>query len=163
MLGLAVASAVVLLPITRATPQFSSPSAEASPSEPAYTEGVASWYGDDFHGKPTANGEVYDMNGLTAAHKDLPIGTWVRVTNIRTKRTVVLRINDRGPWIPGRMLDVSKAAARSLGFMGSGLATVRMEVTEDPRKRTRVRAAGPVMVSSAMPVSVLADRHAERQ
>lgn len=162
-MGLAVTLAVVLMPVIRATPNGSLTPSDELPSGPAYTEGVASWYGEDFHGKPTASGEVYDMNGLTAAHTKLPLGTWIQVTNQRNNRTVVLRVNDRGPWIPGRMLDVSKAAARSLGFMGAGLATVRMEVTDAPRRPTRARAAGPVMVTAMSPLATSTGKPVERR
>ena len=82
--------------------------------------GVASWYGPGFHGRLTANGERFDMNELTAAHKTLPFGTRVLVHNPRTGKEVVVRINDRGPFIKGRMLDLSKAAATALGFKSRG-------------------------------------------
>ena len=82
--------------------------------------GVASWYGPGFHGRLTANGERFDMNELTAAHKTLPFGTRVLVHNPRTGKEVVVRINDRGPFIKGRMLDLSKAAAKALGFKSRG-------------------------------------------
>jgi rare lipoprotein A len=94
--------------------------------------GVASWYGEDFHGNPTANGEVYDMNGLTAAHRELPMGTRVRITNLLNRKSVTVRINDRGPAIPGRMIDVSMAAAKNLGFLRAGLAPVQMEIVKTP-------------------------------
>mgnify|MGYP001506967481 FL=1 len=82
--------------------------------------GVASWYGPGFHGRLTANGERFDMNELTAAHKTLPFGTRVLVHNPRTGKEVVVRINDRGPFIKGRMIDLSKAAAKALGFKSRG-------------------------------------------
>ena len=82
--------------------------------------GMASWYGPGFHGRLTANGERFDMNELTAAHKTLPFGTRVLVHNPRTGKEVVVRINDRGPFIKGRMLDLSKAAAKALGFKSRG-------------------------------------------
>ncbi len=84
----------------------------------------ASWYGPKFHGRTTANGETYDQWGMTAAHKTLPFGTMLRVTNVDNGRSVVVRINDRGPFIPGRDLDLSRAAAEELGF--GGVATVRV-------------------------------------
>jgi rare lipoprotein A len=95
--------------------------------------GLASWYGEEFQGNPTASGETYDMNGLTAAHRTLPLGTKLRVTNLRNNRSLVVRINDRGPFIHDRLLDVSRAVAWRLGFMGSGLARVRTEVISIPR------------------------------
>ncbi|SRR5579875_1792491 len=91
-------------------------------------DGLASWYGDEFQGSPTASGEIYDKNALTAAHPDLPLGTQIRVTNLRNRRALILRVNDRGPYVPGRLLDVSRAAARRLGFVNSGKAWVRIEV-----------------------------------
>jgi len=87
--------------------------------------GVASWYGAQFHGRATANGETYDMNALTAAHKTLPMPTLVRVTNLENGRAVVLRVNDRGPFAQGRIIDVSRRAAQLLGFEKHGTARVR--------------------------------------
>jgi rare lipoprotein A len=84
--------------------------------------GVASWYGPGFHGRKTANGERFDMNALTAAHRTLPLGTQVRVTNTHTGRSVVVRINDRGPYVGRRVIDLSKASAQAIGV--SGLAKV---------------------------------------
>ena len=96
--------------------------------------GVSSWYGDDFHGKPTANGEIFNKNALTAAHKTLPLPSIVRVTNLENKKSVILRINDRGPFVNDRLIDVSHAAALALGFRDSGLTKVRVKVLE---KETR--------------------------
>jgi len=98
-------------------------------------QGVASWYGPHFHGRKTSNGEIYDMYSLTAAHKTLPIGSLVRVVNPRTNRGVIVRINDRGPFIDGREIDVSYGAARSLGFAHRGLARLRIELLEVPEHR----------------------------
>ena len=92
--------------------------------------GISSYYADDFHGKLTANGEVYDMYGLTAAHKTLPINTIVRVTNLDNEKSLILRINDRGPYIKGRILDCSYGAAKKLGFLTNGTTKVRVEVIE---------------------------------
>lgn len=103
--------------------------------------GIASWYGSKFHGKRTANGEIYDMNLLTAAHKTLPMPTNARVTNLENGRSIVLRINDRGPFVNGRVLDVSRAAADALGFRLQGTARVRVEVIhERPANQTFVAA-----------------------
>jgi rare lipoprotein A len=96
--------------------------------------GVASWYGLEFQGYTTANGEVFDMNGLTAAHPTLPFGTTIRVTNLKNRKYVVLRINDRGPYIGQRMLDVSWAAADRLGFVNSGTTPVHVEVVTYPKR-----------------------------
>ncbi len=90
-------------------------------------QGVASWYGRDFHGKRTSNGERYDMNAMSAAHKTLPLGVYVRVKNIDNGREAVVRINDRGPFVKGRVIDLSFAAARKLGFDDVGTAPVRIE------------------------------------
>ncbi len=90
--------------------------------------GIASWYGPGFHGRRTASGQRYDMHAMTAAHKTLPFGTRVRVTNLANRRSVVLTINDRGPFVAGRIVDVSKRAAQTLGFERQGKARVSLEV-----------------------------------
>jgi len=104
-----------------------------SPAPPATTAGatqtgVASWYGPGFHGQPTSSGEIYDQNELTGAHRTLPLGTRVEVTNLDNGRSVEVRINDRGPFVDGRIIDLSYAAARSLGMIGPGTVPVRLEV-----------------------------------
>lgn len=111
--------------------------------------GVASWYGEEFDGSPTASGELYDMNGLTAASPDLPLGTKVSVTNLMNDRSLILRVNDRGPSIAGRLLDVSKAAAWRLGFMKLGLALVSIRVVSYPRSY-RKPSAGTIPQELAM-------------
>lgn len=88
--------------------------------------GNASWYGEPHHGRRTANGEVFDMNELTAAHKTLPFGTRVRVENLATGQAVVVRINDRGPFAPGRVIDLSRAAAERIGLIRAGVAPVAL-------------------------------------
>jgi rare lipoprotein A len=93
-----------------------------------YQIGTASWYGYDFHGRPTASGEPYDMYGMTAAHLTLPLGSYVRVTNLRNGRAVVVRVNDRGPIVPGRIIDLSYSAAEALQFQGRGLQRVRLDL-----------------------------------
>lgn len=99
------------------------------PPKPGWTQvGMASWYGPDFHGKRTANGEVYNMYDYTAAHKTLPFGTYVRVKNLDNGRSVVVRINDRGPFVRDRIIDLSYAAARAIGMVGPGTARVRLTV-----------------------------------
>lgn len=90
--------------------------------------GKASWYGKDFHGGKTANGERYDMESMTAAHRTLPFGTKIRVTNLENGNECIVRINNRGPYLRGRILDLSKGAARQLGMVGRGIARVKMEV-----------------------------------
>lgn len=90
-------------------------------------EGIASWYGPGFHGKTTANGEAYNQYAMTAAHKILPLGTQVRVTNLATGRSIQVRINDRGPFVDDRVIDLSKAAATRLAIIGKGTARVRIQ------------------------------------
>ncbi|HDP25445.1 MAG TPA: septal ring lytic transglycosylase RlpA family protein [Deltaproteobacteria bacterium] len=94
--------------------------------------GTASWYGRDFHGNPTASGEKYNMYGYSAAHKTLPLGTTVRVTHLANGRKIVLPINDRGPFVGDRIIDLSYGAARRLGMVEEGLAKVRVEVLKTP-------------------------------
>ncbi len=88
--------------------------------------GVASWYGPDFHGKKTANGETYDMHGFSAAHTTLPLPSYVYVTNLANNRTILVRVNDRGPYIPGRIIDLSKGSAHALGTEANGIGQVRV-------------------------------------
>ena len=102
------------------------------PSQPTLVEtGLASWYGPRFHGKLTASGEVYSQENFTAAHRTLPWGSRVKVTNLANGKSVEVRINDRGPFGEGRIVDVSRAAARVLGIVGSGITTVRVEWLPD--------------------------------
>ncbi|MGC6392140.1 MAG: septal ring lytic transglycosylase RlpA family protein [Alphaproteobacteria bacterium] len=105
----------------------------------AYTqfeaEGVASWYGRQFHGKKTANGEIFDKDKLTAAHPTLPLPSYVLVTNLQNNRSVVLRVNDRGPFVKKRIIDVSQRASEVLGFRHDGLARVRLKMLDDEEGR----------------------------
>ncbi|OBQ52441.1 septal ring lytic transglycosylase RlpA family protein [Halodesulfovibrio spirochaetisodalis] len=94
--------------------------------------GKASWYGKKFHGKKTANGERYNMYGMTAAHKNLPFGTMVRVTNKTNKRSIVVRVNDRGPFVKGRVIDLTYTAAKKLGMLGPGTAPVKIVAIGGP-------------------------------
>lgn len=99
--------------------------------DPDYDEfGIASWYGPKFHGSLTANGETYDMDGMTAAHPTLPLPSWVRVTSLENGRSVVVRINDRGPFKKNRLIDLSRAAARELDMIGNGTAKVRVTIVQ---------------------------------
>jgi rare lipoprotein A len=100
----------------------------SSPKSKAYQVGTASWYGEYFQGKTTASGEPFDMRDLTAAHPSLPLGTFVKVTNLRNGKAVVVRINDRGPIVDGRIIDLSREAASALGFKARGLQTVRLDL-----------------------------------
>lgn len=114
--------------------------------------GIASWYGPDFHGKKTANGEIYDQNEMTAAHRTLQMPSFVRVTNLENGRSVVVRVNDRGPYLRGRVIDVSKRAAHLLGFINQGTARVRVEVLEQESRKV-AEAARRGMDTSRMTVA----------
>ncbi len=98
--------------------------------DPAPERGRISWYGQAFAGRPTASGEAFDPSAMTMAHPSLPFGTRVRVTNLRNRRSVVLRVNDRGPFNAGRIGDVSEAAAKELGMWRRGIATATLQVVE---------------------------------
>lgn len=131
-------------------------------------EGTASWYGKDFHGRRTANGEVFDMAGISAAHKTLPMPSYVRVTNLANSRSIVVRVNNRGPYVGDRLIDVSYHTAELLGFSGNGVARVRVEYlgraplegSDDQKLAMTLRKDGapadlfedsPVRVASAKP------------
>jgi len=128
--GLAVcAAALALLAGCAKRPRARTP---VTPSA-AWTEtGIASWYGHPYHGRRAASGEIYDMNQLTAAHCTLPLGAQVRVVNLDNRRRVSVRINDRGPFVEGRIIDLSRAAARRLDMLAPGTARVRLEVAALP-------------------------------
>jgi rare lipoprotein A len=103
------------------------------PRPVGHTEtGIASWYGPPYHGRAAANGEIYDMEKMTAAHRTLPFETWVRVTNLMNDKECEVRITDRGPFIDGRIIDLSKAAARSIDLIGPGIVKVRVQVISAP-------------------------------
>lgn len=101
-----------------------------APNSNTSMKGKASYYADDFHGRKTASGQVFRQGQLTAAHRYLPLGTKVRVTNLRNKRSVDVHINDRGPWSKGRIIDLSKAAAKQLGMVRPGVTMVKLEVLD---------------------------------
>ena len=122
IVGLAIASSGCSRFQPRLPPSYSVP-----PASPGNV-GVASWYGGDLHGNPTASGDAFDQHALSAAHRTLPLGTRVRVTNLANGRSVVVRINDRGPFVRGRTIDVSRAAAQRLGMLDRGTTRVRIEV-----------------------------------
>jgi rare lipoprotein A len=128
-------------------------------------EGLASWYGDDFHGRLTANGEIYDMQSISAAHPTLPMPSYVRVTNLANKKSMIVRVNDRGPYHSNRVIDLSVKVAHMLGFHGHGIARVRVEYvgraplegSDDTMLVATLRQGDPapapsgVMVASAKP------------
>jgi len=105
----------------------------------AYQVGTASWYGEQFQGRQTASGEPFDMHDFTAAHPSLPLGSLVKVTNLRNGKAVVVRINDRGPVVEGRIIDVSYTAAQALGFKERGVQTVRLELYQPRDSRPDYR------------------------
>src|SRR3954452_2155841 len=108
----------------------------AKPPKLGSTEtGIASWYGYPYHGRRAANGEVYDMEKLTAAHRTLPFDTWVRVLNLTNNKTVDVRIQDRGPFVDNRIIDLSKAAARQIDMIGPGIARVKLTIIAPPPVR----------------------------
>ena len=112
----------------------------------SYSEvGMASWYGEDFHHKKTANGEKYDMHTLTAAHRTLPLPSIVRVTNLENGRSLVLRVNDRGPYAKNRIIDISKRGAQLLGYQTKGVAKVRDEILEEESKKLKAALTGQPM------------------
>ncbi|HLV12338.1 MAG TPA: septal ring lytic transglycosylase RlpA family protein [Trueperaceae bacterium] len=140
LLGLALALAACAPAVARSE---TTPTAFAVETEaPSFTvqEGKASWYGPGFAGRRTANGEVFDPSQLTAAHRELPFDTLVRVHNLQNGRSVVVRINDRGPFKGGRVIDLSRAAAEAIGMLGSGVADVKLEVLSVPSGMVRVAA-----------------------
>lgn len=126
--------------------------------------GVASWYGKDFHGKLAANGEVFDMTAYTAAHRKLPLGSLVRVVNLTNGKSVQVRINDRGPYIPGRMLDLSHAAALELDMVDAGTSVVQIEVIGDHRPVAQIPSSRiPAVAGQLLNTDTRAARQPVRQ
>lgn len=121
------------VPIPEASTEVARDPAAVINLKPLYTElGIASWYGPPYHNRRAANGELYDMNQMTAAHRTLPLNSIVRVTNVKTGNSAIVRITDRGPFIGERMLDLSLAAAKAVDVWAPGTAWVKMEVLETP-------------------------------
>lgn len=110
--------------------------------------GVASWYGSEFQGRPTASGVPFDMHAMTCAHRHLPLGTRIKVTNMANFRSLVLKVNDRGPFVVSRILDVSRGAAKRLGFLRAGLAPVRIQILS-PLPHRLISHSNPTAVASA--------------
>ncbi len=126
---IAVLPAAIALAGCVSSPRFTASNEQTSAAEIAqYEEGMASYYADEFNGKRTSNGETYDMNKPTAAHRTLPFNTQVRVTNLVNGKSTIVRINDRGPFKDDRIIDLSYAAAKTLELVGSGTTRVRLEV-----------------------------------
>ncbi len=111
--------------------------------------GIASWYGDEFHGRPTANGEVFNMNAVSAAHRTLPMPSVVRVTNLENGRSMVVRVNDRGPFVKDRILDMSHHGADLLGYRGKGTAKVRVEILADESRKMKEAALRGQRITTA--------------
>lgn len=110
--------------------------AEARGAKPGHSQqGIASYYHDSLHGRKTASGQIYNKNIPSAAHKTLPLGSKVRVTDTKTGRSIVVKVNDRGPFVKGRIIDLSRSAARELGMINKGLAKVEVEVLSVPASR----------------------------
>ena len=114
------------------TPRDKAPIVRSKKTVKPYQVGKASWYGKFFHGKPTASGEPYDMFLFTAAHRQLPLGTMVKVTNLSNRQWVIVRVNDRGPVPRSRIIDLSYGAAQMLGLRQDGVETVRLDIVEPP-------------------------------
>ena len=126
-------------------------------------EGLASWYGGKFQGRQTANGEIFDTNKFTAAHKTLSFGTLVKVTNLENGKSTVVRINDRGPFIPGRIIDLSRVAAAAIGMAGKGVAKVRIEeLPPDSPEAAGITVTRSLMTYSIQVAAFRSREYAER-
>ena len=136
----ALAAALGLSACSGSSPRFTASRADRVEPGGSYStreEGLASYYADEFNGRKTSNGEIFDMNRLTAAHKSLPFNTVVKVTNLENGMSVIVRVNDRGPFVDDRIIDLSLAGAKAVGMIGTGTARVSLEVVEfgpDPAK-----------------------------
>ena len=133
-----IASCAGKAPLPAATAALEPPASAATPSAQPHGQiyretGTASWYGADLHGKPTASGETFDMNGVSAAHRTLPLGTVIRVTNLDNYKTIDVRVSDRGPFVRSRIIELSYGAAKELEFVRQGTARVRIETLEPVR------------------------------
>jgi rare lipoprotein A len=156
--ALEIAAAALLAGMASSCAKKKHPVLRAAAPLPAIAStevGIASWYGHPYHGRAAASGEIYDMEKMTAAHRTLPFGTWVRVTNLTNRKTVEVRITDRGPFIDGRIIDLSHAAAGAIDMVGPGTAQVRVDVIAAQAP------AGAVAVSGlfAVQAGAFADRN----
>jgi rare lipoprotein A len=129
-------------------------SKRGEPESPTFVDGVASYYGREHHGKKTANGETFNMNKLTAAHRTLPFGTQVKVTNLSNQRSVIVRINDRGPYYQGRIIDLSQAAAERLEMVKSGITNVKVEILDAKRPPAKTVFSPGEPVPNANPAAI---------
>jgi rare lipoprotein A len=155
--GVAVVTLLVALGITAsASDPAPAPSLkqqdQASKGHHWYQIGVASWYGKHFQGKKTANGESYDMNGLTCAHRSLPLGSWIRVTNLKNRKSVFVRVNDRGPVPENRIVDLSYGAAQAVGLAGLGKVKLEALRPGDPEmaKELIAQLRTPILVEQGL-------------
>ncbi len=133
LLGIFI-SISLLLPVTEVSAK-QTPNLKSRTTHNKQVTGIASYYGGKFHGKRTASGEIFNKNAMTAAHRSLPFGTKVKVTNLRNGMTVLVRVNDRGPHVRGRMIDLSQAAAKKIGLSYAGTARVKLEVFKKVKSR----------------------------
>jgi len=161
--GAAIATLLVALGVTASASDAGSPTpAKAPEAKPTPVQsskvrrwfqiGTASWYGRYFQGKQTANGESYDMNALTCAHRSLPLGTWLRVTNLKNRKSIFVRVNDRGPLPEDRIVDLSYGAAKAVGITGLGKVKLEKLRPGDPEmaKQLIAQLRTPVAVGAAM-------------
>lgn len=115
---------------TKPIANTAAPQSKASKPVPAEQIGFSSFYANKYHGRPTASGEIFDMNGLSAAHRELPLGTIIKVTHLGNGKSVVVKVNDRGPFVGGRILDLSLGAAKKLDMVDEGVAQVKIEIVK---------------------------------
>jgi rare lipoprotein A len=143
-----VSSLAVLTGCARKTSAHVPSSVKPAPIGTTET-GIASWYGIPYHGRRSANGEIFDMEKLTAAHRTLPFDTWVEVTNLENKKRVDVRITDRGPFVKGRIIDLSQAAAREIDMLTAGVVRVKLKVIKKPTKEPVARMERSVYIGYA--------------
>jgi rare lipoprotein A (peptidoglycan hydrolase) len=128
--------------VSVSTENTQKPANSGKPTRKKPQIGTASWYGENFQGRTTASGETYDMYQFTAAHRELPMGSWLKVTNMRSGKWVIVKINDRGPFVGDRILDLSDSAADVLEIKGRGLAKVKLELVDEPATMASANSVG---------------------